>query len=85
MGRAIQVAFQLASEDLDDIDKLVPGEFASRAAALRHAVSEWLDRRREDAIDAALAAGYQGHPDAEEEEAWAQASLEALESANLDW
>jgi len=58
MGEVKQIAFQLDAESLAAVDSLTPNEFASRAAVLREAVHDWLARRREAAIDEALATGY---------------------------
>lgn len=80
-----QVAFQLSDEDLERIDRMVPNDFPSRAEALRTAVKFWLEIIEQRRIDAALAAGYQVLPPGEAEEQWAEISLEALDSAQLDW
>jgi len=80
-----QVAFQLPDKDLEAIDALVPGEFPSRAEALRSAVKMWLREIEEKRIDSALAAGYRLLPAGDEEEQWAEVSVEALDMAQLDW
>ncbi|MGH3931625.1 MAG: ribbon-helix-helix domain-containing protein [Pseudonocardiaceae bacterium] len=85
MSKVTQVAFQIDNETLSEIDKLVSGEFRSRAEVLRTAVSEMLARRREVEIDAKLTAGYGAAPPALEDEAWADLSVEGLEAADLDW
>jgi len=85
MGNIKQVAFQIDTESLAAIDALTPSEFSSRAEVIRVAVHEWLARRREDAVDAALAKGYGNVPQGEEEDSWASRSLEGLEASNLDW
>ncbi len=85
MSNVTQVAFQIDNETLRQIDALVTGEFPSRAAVLRAAVDEMLARRREAAIDARLAAGYGVSPFAQEEQAWADLSVEGLRAADLDW
>ncbi|MGQ0779263.1 MAG: hypothetical protein ACT4NY_33425 [Pseudonocardiales bacterium] len=61
------------------------GEFRSRAEVLRAAVSEMLARRRETKIDAELAAGYGAALPTQEDEAWADLSVEGLKAADLDW
>lgn len=61
------------------------GEFRSRAEVLRTAVNEIPARRREAEIDAELAAGYGAAPSAQEDEAWAELSVEGLKAADLDW
>lgn len=85
MMKSIQVAFQLPEQDLAAVDKLVPEPFPSRSEVLRLAVQEWLHRRQEAGIDAALAAGYGARPPGEAEGRWAELSVEALARAELDW
>lgn len=85
MGKPIQVAFQLDAESLAEVDRLAGGEFASRAQVIRIAVHEWLARRREAQVDAALAAGYGAEPVGTEVDAWADLSIEGLEAGKLDW
>lgn len=85
MGRSIQIAFQLDHESLAEVDRLAGGEFASRAQVIRTAVHEWLARRREAQIDAALAAGYGAEPVGTEVGDWADLSVEGLEAGALDW
>jgi Arc/MetJ-type ribon-helix-helix transcriptional regulator len=80
-----QVAFQLPDEDLEAIDAMVPGEFASRAEALRDAVRQWLKGIEEQRIDAALAVGYSLVPQGADEAAWADLSIEGLAAGELDW
>jgi Arc/MetJ-type ribon-helix-helix transcriptional regulator len=80
-----QVAFQLPDEHLAAIDAMVPDEYASRAEAIRAAVAQWLRQIEEKRIDAALAAGYAVVPLGEEESAWAEISVEALDMAGLEW
>lgn len=60
-------------------------EFRSRAEVLRTAVHEFMARRREVEIDTALAAGYGMQPPGPDAEAWAELSVEGLETADLDW
>lgn len=85
MDNVKQVAFQIDIDSLAAIDALTPSEFSSRAEVIRVAVHDWLARRREEAVDAALAKGYGISPTGTEEDAWADRSLEGLEAANLDW
>jgi Arc/MetJ-type ribon-helix-helix transcriptional regulator len=85
MQKVKQVAFQIDTESLAAIDALTPGEFSSRAEVLRVAVRDWLARRRADAIDGALTKGYGVSPPGEEEDSWADRSLEGLEASRLDW
>lgn len=85
MGNVTQVAFQLDNDSLRELDALAVAESASRAAILRAAVDELLRRRREEAIDAQLAAGYAARPPGSEVAAWAELSIEGLRAAELDW
>lgn len=85
MSKSIQVAFTLDRDDLTEVEELVPEVYESRAAALRDAVRQMLERRRQSAIDAALERGYADVPSQVEERVWAEASMEGLASADLDW
>lgn len=86
MSGVTQVAFQIDDERLAEIDELVAAhEFRSRAEALRAAVGQFLASRREERIDAQLAAGYGAVPPDPAEDAWAEASREGLRAADLDW
>ncbi|MGH8931835.1 MAG: ribbon-helix-helix protein, CopG family [Egibacteraceae bacterium] len=85
MGKPKQVAFQIDDGDLAEIDALASAESRSRADLLRTAVREWLARRREAAVDAALAKGYRDLPQGQEEGVWADLSLQGLEASDLDW
>lgn len=85
MSDATQIAFQLDNESLRQIDELASARSWSRAKVLRVAVNELLATRRETAIDAQLAAGYGARPPGAEEGAWADASVDALRTADLDW
>lgn len=86
MAGVTQVAFQLDNERLAEIDELVSDqEFRSRAEALRAAVQDFLARRREERIDAQLAAGYAAVPQGPEDDVWVGAGREGLRAANLDW
>ncbi|HVL52034.1 MAG TPA: ribbon-helix-helix protein, CopG family [Actinomycetota bacterium] len=85
MENVKQVAFQIDTKSLAEIDALTPSEFSSRAEVIRVAVHDWLARRRAEAVDAALARGYGVSPQGDVEDAWAGRSMEGLESSNLDW
>ncbi|CAN5216410.1 hypothetical protein BH23ACT9_BH23ACT9_10950 [soil metagenome] len=86
MSSFTQVAFQLSDEELRQLDESVPAEFPSRAAALRSAVHEWLERRRQAQIDAHLEAGYAAVPeDIGMTEGLAAVNRDALAEAGLDW
>ncbi|HUO47156.1 MAG TPA: ribbon-helix-helix domain-containing protein [Acidimicrobiia bacterium] len=80
-----QVAFQLPDEDLQAIDEMVPGLFASRAEALRAAVKLWLAAIEEQRIDAALARGYEVVQPGHDEEEWAEISRQSLAQSQLEW
>lgn len=81
-----QVAFQITDEDLMELDAAVPGEYPSRAAVLRAAVGEWLARRRQAAIDAALERGYGDVPEDVAMTAGLSAvATRALAEAELEW
>jgi len=85
MGKPKQIAFQIDDGDLAELDVLALAESRSRAELLREAVREWLARRREVAVDAALAKGYRDRPQGQEEGVWADLSLQGLEAGDLDW
>jgi Arc/MetJ-type ribon-helix-helix transcriptional regulator len=86
MSDSTQVAFQVENDRLAEIDNMVATHrYRSRAEALRAAVAEFVGRRREEEIDAQLAAGYALHPPGAEEEAWADASADGFAAAKLDW
>lgn len=86
MSDSTQVAFQIDNGRLAEIDALVAEhEFRSRAEALRAAVQEFVARRRDAKIDAELAAGYGVHPPGDEEDAWADTSIDGLTAADLEW
>lgn len=85
MGVAIQVAFQLDDVALAELDALAAASSASRAEVLRTAVREYLSRRREDAIEAQLAAGYGAVPPGADELALADLAIEGLAAGDLDW
>ena len=58
----MQIAVVLPDDQVDGLDRLVPGEFASRAEAVRAAVAALLAERRIAAIDQRYEAGYAKHP-----------------------
>ncbi len=58
----MQIAITLPDEVVDDLDHLVPDQFASRAEVVRAAVQAFLSHRRASAIDAAFRAGYDATP-----------------------
>lgn len=47
----MQIAVVLPDGDVDEIDRLVPEQFPSRAEVVRTAVAGWLAERRAAAID----------------------------------
>lgn len=86
MAESTQVAFQVGNDRLAEIDNLVvTHRYRSRAEVLRAAVEEFVQRRREEQIDAQLAAGYAVHPPGAEEETWADASADGFAAADLEW
>lgn len=86
MQEVTQVAFQLDHQRLVEIDLMVERhEFRSRAEVLRAAVAEFVARRREERIDAQLAAGYAAQPSGAEERSWAELSVKGLRAADLEW
>ncbi|MDQ6909759.1 MAG: ribbon-helix-helix domain-containing protein [Actinomycetota bacterium] len=48
----MQIAIVLEDEQVEELDRLVPETFPSRAAAVRTAVEAWLRERRAASIDA---------------------------------
>lgn len=85
MSKVKQIALQIDTESLAAIDALTPSEYPSRAEVIRVAVHDWLARRRAEAVDDALAKGYGVLPQGQEEDVWAERSLEGLEASQLDW
>lgn len=58
----MQIAVVLPDEQVDELDRLVPGQFASRAEAVRVAVAAMLVARRAAAIDQRYEAAYAEKP-----------------------
>lgn len=85
MSHSTQVAFQLDDGALAAIDEMAAERSLPRAAILRAAVHDLLARQREASIDNALAEGYGQAPPSAETAAWAELSVEGLETADLDW
>jgi predicted transcriptional regulator len=85
MSSVTQVAFQLDDQSLATLDELAKASAQSRAEVLRSAVREFLNRRREEQIDAQIAAAYADLPAGAEQDASAAASRAGLEAADLDW
>lgn len=54
----MQIAIVLPDEQVDELDRLVPEQYPSRAEAVRTAVSGWLAERRAREVDETLIAGY---------------------------
>ena len=84
MSEVTQVAFQLPTSALAEIDRAVPERFPSRAAALRKAVSDLVWQLEQERIDAALEAGYSAVPQGAEERGWAEVAVEGLGKGSLD-
>jgi len=85
MRDVTQVGFQLDDESLAELDALASRDALSRAEMLRTAVRDFLARKREDDIDARLAAGYRDVPPSIEEDEMAEVSLLGLRAGQLDW
>jgi Arc/MetJ-type ribon-helix-helix transcriptional regulator len=47
----MQIAVVIPDETVDDIDRLVPSQFRSRAEVVRHAIDYWLAAREGADID----------------------------------
>ncbi len=58
----MQIAVVLPDEQVDELDRLVPGEFSSRAEAVRTAVAMWLAEHRALAVDQRYDAAYSERP-----------------------
>lgn len=58
----MQIAVVLEDEQVDELDRLVPEHFSSRAEVVRTAVAAWLDARRAAAVDARYVAAYATKP-----------------------
>ncbi len=80
-----QIAIQIEDEMVAELDRLARDEHRSRAEVVRVAVGEWLARQREAATDAALVRGYDDLPPGDDEQAWAELSVDGLRAADLDW
>jgi predicted transcriptional regulator len=85
MTRMRQVAIQIDSDVLAEVDVLAARDHRSRAEVIRVALGDWLAHQREAAVDVALARGYGERPPGREEEQWAELSVEGLKAAELDW
>lgn len=58
----MQIAVVLEDEQVDELDRLVPGYFSSRAEVVRTAVAAWLDARRSAELDQRYVAAYDEKP-----------------------
>jgi metal-responsive CopG/Arc/MetJ family transcriptional regulator len=58
----MQIAITIPDDELDELDRLVPHEFHSRAEAVRVAIRQLLAERRALAVDSQYVAGYSEHP-----------------------
>jgi len=80
-----RIGFQIGNDAIAEIDQVVSGRYRSRAEVVRIAVHEWLARRRAQQVDAELERGYGVSPTGDEEDEWAELSIEGLRAAKLDW
>lgn len=85
MADVTQIAFQIDNGSLAEIDSLVAARYRSRAEVVRIAVHDWLALRRAEQVDAALEKGYGVQPPGDEENSWAELSIEGLRVGELDW
>lgn len=85
MGNVTQIAFQIDVDTLAALDEVAARESVARSEILRVAVRHFLARRREDDIEARLAAGYGDVPPTQEERDLAEVSLDGLHASELDW
>ncbi len=58
----MQIAVVLEDDQVEELDRLVPAEFPSRAAVVRAAIANWLNERRSTLIDDRYEAGYSTKP-----------------------
>lgn len=58
----MQIAVVLEDDQVDELDRLVPSDFSSRAEVVRTAVAAWLDARRSAALDERYVAAYDERP-----------------------
>ncbi len=58
----MQIAVVLSDEQVDELDRLVPGDFSSRAEVVRTAVAAWLDARRSAELDQRYVSAYDEKP-----------------------
>ena len=74
-----QLAIRIAEELAIGLDELVKrGRFATRTDAVRSAIGDLIDRERREAIGAAIALGYERHPESAEELQMADGNLRRL-------
>jgi len=78
---SVQIAVRIPERDLKAIDEAVgAGRFASRAAAVREAVSRLLGEEREREIAESYRRGYSEHP---EDERMGEAGLALMAEADI--
>lgn len=58
----MQIAVVVNDEQVDEMDRLVPGEFTSRAEVVRTALTVWLAERRAAEIDRLYQEAYEKLP-----------------------
>lgn len=70
-----QLVTRLGDDLAAQVDRLVAEGFVeSRSEAVRRGLEMLVDRHRRDRVAAAIVAGYEAHPQTEEEIAWADAA-----------
>lgn len=70
---AKQIAIRIPDDLAQQLDDLVDdGDYPTIADAVRAALRQLIERRRQQALDAAIVAGYRRHPPTPAETAWAE-------------
>ena len=63
----MQIAVVIPDEMVEQLDRLVPGRFRSRAEAVRHALDDWLAAERIRQLDNRYADAYAHAPQSEDQ------------------
>ena len=77
-NQATQVAVRLPQKLLDEIDRLVPSRYFTRADAIRDALERLLDEVRRDEQERRYVEGYRRIPVSEIELRWVDASAREM-------